>query len=226
MNEKKLKKYFLLVILIIILLIIYGIYLLANRNEKVVKDSSKNIVYTYYENSDYNQKIPNVNINKLDKKINDSIIEFTNNFKDSKTASISYQYSLSGNILSLLITVEDSKYEGSPDVSFKSYIIDLKKLKILNDDQVLKLFAIDKKTVVDEINNRFKKYYEEEIDKKIISNMTYKEYMDKRNLNNIGDNIYLYIEDAKLNVYLDYNSFVAEEKTYYLANIGYKFEIS
>lgn len=225
MNEKKLKKYFLLVILIIILLIIYGVYLLTN-NEKIVKDSSKNIVYTYYENSDYNQKIPNVNINKLDKKINDSIIEFTNNFKDSKTASISYQYSLSGNILSLLITVEDSKYEGSPDVSFKSYIIDLKKLKILNDNQVLKLFDTDKKSVVEEMDNRFKKYYKEEIDKKIISNMTYKEYMDKRNLNNIGDNIYLYIEDAKLNVYLDYNLFIAEEKTYYLANIGYKFEMS
>ena len=59
MDNKKLKIWFILIIVFIIALIVYGIYLLLN-NSNVVLDKSKDIVYTYYENSDYNQQIPNI----------------------------------------------------------------------------------------------------------------------------------------------------------------------
>ena len=92
MENKKLKVYFSLVILIIICLIVYGLYVLFYRNDSVILDSSKDIVYTSYENEEYNQKIPNINIKKLSTQINNSIEEFTKEYKDVKTVTISYHY--------------------------------------------------------------------------------------------------------------------------------------
>ena len=226
MDNKKLKIWFILIIVFIIALIVYGIYLLLN-NSNVVLDKSKDIVYTYYENSDYNQQIPNINVKKISEQVNSSIMDFTNNYKDNKTCSISYHYQVSGNILSLFIEVEDSKYEGASDVSFKSYIINLKKLKLLTDDEVLKLFDLDKEIVVKAIDDKFKNYYQEEINKNIInSKITYQEYMNKRGISNLENNLYLDINDSKLNVYVDYNAFLAEEKQFYLSDVGYAFEFN
>ncbi len=225
MENKKLKVYFSLVILIIICLIVYGLYALLYRNDSVILDSSKDIVYTSYENEEYNQKIPNINIKKLSTQINNSIEEFTKEYKDVKTVTISYHYQVNGNILSLFITVQDHQYEGAPDVSFKSYIVNLKKLKLLSDDEVLELFDLDKETITRAIDTRFKEYYQDEITKKVISSdMTYQEYIEKRGLSDLGSNLYLDIKDSKLNVYVDYNAFIAEERQYYLAKVGYIFE--
>ncbi|MBR2678697.1 MAG: hypothetical protein IKE63_04690 [Bacilli bacterium] len=223
MNDKKVKVYLLITIFSILVLIGYGIYLLID-NDDVILDSSKEIIYTAYENKDYNQQIPYVNIKKVSNQINNSIDEYIVNYKDKQAINISYHYQINGNVLSLMIIVEDYSFEGAPNVSFKSYNINLKKLRVLTDDEVLKLFDLTKVEVSNSIENRFKKYYEDEITKGIITNMSYEEYMTKRELSNLKDDIYLYIKDSKLNVYLDYNSFLSEEKIYYLADVGYIFE--
>lgn len=225
MKEKNIKKYLLISIILIIGILIYGVYLLMNRNSNVILDSSKEIVFTSYENEEYDQKIPNVNIKKISNDINNSINDFVEEYKDIKTNTITYHYQVNGNILSLFIIVEDNSIEGASDVTFKSYNINLNKLKVLTDTEVLDLFDLDKQVIVNEIDKRFKSYYEDEINKSIISSdMTYQEYMNKRGLSNLKDNLYFDINKGKLNVYVDYNSFLAEEKIYYLANIGYVFE--
>ena len=38
--------------------------------------------------------------------------------------------------------------------------------------------------------------------------------------------IYLDIKDSKLNIYLDYDAFLSEEKEYYLSEVGYVFEVN
>lgn len=225
MKEKNIKIYLLVSIALIIGLAIYGVYLLMNRNGNVILDSSKEIVFTSYDNEEYNQHIPNVNIKRIGNDINNSINDFVVKYKDVKTNTITYHYQVNGNILSLFIIVEDNSLEGASDVTFKSYNIDLNKLKVLSDEEVLDLFDLDKQVIVNEIDKKFKNYYNDEKSKNIISsNMTYQEYMNKRGLSNLKDNLYFDINKGKLNVYVDYNSFLAEEKVYYLANVGYVFE--
>lgn len=225
MKEKNIKIYLLVSIALIIGLAIYGVYLLMNRNGNVILDSSKEIVFTSYDNEEYNQHIPNVNIKRIGNDINNSINDFVVKYKDVKTNTITYHYQVNGNILSLFIIVEDNSLEGASDVTFKSYNIDLNKLNVLSDEEVLDLFDLDKQVIVNEIDKKFKNYYNDEKSKNIISsNMTYQEYMNKRGLSNLKDNLYFDINKGKLNVYVDYNSFLAEEKVYYLANVGYVFE--
>ena len=224
MKESKIRIYLLIAGVLVLGLIVYGIVSLRQTRKLSLIDSNKEIVYTNYENEDYDQKVPALNTTFLAKDINNSITEFVNPYLEKKSVHIDYHYQVNGNILSLLIEVKDYESEGAPEVAFKSYIINLQKKKVLTDEETLKLFNLSQEFVTDSINKRFEEYYEDEISKNIIPNMTYQEYMTKRGLVDLANNITLDINKSKLNVYVDYNALLSEEKDYYLADVGYIFE--
>ncbi len=218
--------YLYIVILLIILLIIYGIFQILNTNKTILLDNNKDIVYNKIENKDLNQYVPNINIKEISTTINNDIDTFTNPYLNNKAVEITNNYEINGNILSLIIIITDFSNE-IPDYTFKSYIIDLSKLKILTEDEYLSMFNTNKDYIHNYINNIFSKYYKEELTNKIIdSSTTYNNYLKLRELTNLDKSITYYIEKGNLVVYLDYNIYSEKETSFYLEDVSYKFYVN
>ena len=63
-------------------------------------------------------------------------------------------------------------------ITFKSFIINLKKLQILDNDNILKLYNTNIDNVVNMLDKQFKEYYDDEISKGIIDkSVTYDNYL-------------------------------------------------
>ena len=216
-----------IIILIIFIIFIYGIQLLfSNKSTNdLLIDKSKDIVYTSYENTEYEKEVPSLNIINISDEVNNSINEFVKSYISKKANRISYHYQINGNILSLFTIIEDFQVEGSADVHYLSYIIDLKKLKILTNKEILDMFQTDEGSLIEVLNNNFKSYYETEKNKKIIPiDMSYEEYLTSHEITNFSDQMYYDISDSKLKIYLDYNQWTSYETENYLTNVGYIFE--
>ena len=226
MKKKKYKNYFYLTIILLILLIGYGIYVIQNNNKNVIIDSSKDIVFTVYKSTSYKQEVPNINIKKLNNNINNEINKLVEPYLEKENVSIEYKYNINGNILSLIIIISETKDESAPKLYFKTYNINLKKLKVLSDKEVLNLFDTNKSKITKGINEIFTNYYNEELKYNIIPNMTYQEYLKMRKLDNINDKLYFYISNNNLEVFVQYNIFSEIEKSFYLENVGYSFYLN
>ena len=226
MKKKKYKNYFYLTIILLILLIGYGIYVIQNNNKNVIIDSSKDIVFTIYKSTSYKQEVPNINIKKLNNNINNEINKLVEPYLEKENVSIEYKYNINGNILSLIIIISETKDESAPNLYFKTYNINLKKLKVLSDKEVLNLFDTNKSKITKGINEIFTNYYNEELEYNIIPNMTYQEYLKMRKLDNINDKLYFYISNNNLEVFVQYNIFSEVEKSFYLEDVGYSFNLN
>ena len=222
-KDSNYKKYLYLIFILIFLIVSFGIYKLSNTNKSPLLDKNKEIVYLYYNNDELDQKVPAVNIKNISNNINNSINEFANKYLD-KEYNIDYHYNISGNILSLLIIVSDYSREGSPDYTFRSYIINIKELKVLNNEEILDLFNINMDNLVNKLNSQFMDYYNDEINKDIIDkNISYEDYLKSHEINNFNDQIYFDVVNSKLEVYIDFNEFASIEKNYYFNDIGHIF---
>lgn len=226
MKKKKYKNYFYLTIILLILLIGYGIYVIQNNNKNVIIDSSKDLVFTVYKSTSYKQEVPNINIKKLNNNINNEINKLVEPYLEKENVSIEYKYNINGNILSLIIIISETKDESAPNLYFKTYNINLKKLKVLSDKEVLNLFDTNKSKITKGINEIFTNYYNEELKYNIIPNMTYQEYLKMRKLDNINDKLYFYISNNNLEVFVQYNIFSEVEKSFYLEDVGYSFNLN
>ena len=223
-KKKDYKQYFYLIIVLISLLVFFGIYKLMNSNKNPILDNSKEIVYLYYNNEEYNHKVPAVNIKKISNEINNSINEFVNPYIDKEYVSIDYHYNISGNILSLFIIVSDYEREGAPNYSFKSFIVNLKELKILDTNSILKLFNTDIDSIVNKLDNEFKNFYNDEVNKNIIdSSVTYEKYLKLHEIDSFYDQINFDIVNSELVICLDYNEYAEIENEYYFKDIGHVF---
>ena len=145
---------------------------------------------------------------------------------EKENVSIEYKYNINGNILSLIIIISETKDESAPNLYFKTYNINLKKLKVLSDKEVLNLFDTNKSKITKGINEIFTNYYNEELKYNIIPNMTYQEYLKMRKLDNINDKLYFYISNNNLEVFVQYNIFSEVEKSFYLEDVGYSFNLN
>lgn len=226
-KKKQYKKYLHIVIVLILILLVYGIYLLISNNKNVINDTSKDIVFTSYESTEYEQEVPNINIKKISNSINNEINMFVKPYIEKENSLIEYHYNVSGNILSLIIAITETKNESVPDIKFKTYNINLRQLKVLSDSEVLSLFDTDANQITNKINNIFNKYYNEELNNNIIpKTMTYEDYLKIRDLNNINNKIYYYINNSRLETYVAYNIYSEEETSFYLEEVGYSFYIN
>ena len=228
-SKNKVYGYFVFTIVFIAILLIYGIYLLCNKTDtnSLLINKSYDVVYTSYEDKDYEKQIPALNIKGISKDINTNINNFVNPYLDKMTNKIYYNYEINGNILSLIIIVENYEIEGPADYKYMSYIIDLKELDVLSNDEVYKLFGLNEEYLIRVLNDKFKSYYDDSIKKNIIkSNITYNKYLQLHEISNFKDQMYCYISKGKLHIYLDYNEWPSNETINYFANIGHDFEIA
>ena len=227
-NKKKSneKLYIFGTVLLLIVIFIYGMFLLTKNDNDILLDNTKTIVYTSYENKDLEKSVPAINVKKVSEELNNNISQLVTPYLNKENNKVYYKYQVNGNILSLIVIVEDFAVEGTLDVKFETYNIDLVKLKVLSNDEVLKMFGLDINYIDKVLNDKFKLFYEEGIKSNSIDrNISYEEYLRMHNISSFRDNIYLYINNSKLNVYLDYDFWADKEAGSFLASIGYVFEV-
>ena len=227
-SKNKLYAYMVFAIIAIFILLIYGISLLSNRNDtkSLLIDKKHDIVYTSYENKEYDKQVPAVNIKDISNDINVNINNFVEPYIDKMTNKIYYNYQINGNILSLIVILENYEIEGPADVRYMAYTIDLKELKVLSNEDIYNLFGFNEEYLLRVLDNNFKSYYKDAKNKKIFdSSISYEEYLRLHEITNFRDQIYCYIDNGKLNVYLDYNEWASNETEDYFVSIGHVFVV-
>ena len=186
LNNKK--TIILIAILLIAAILSYGIIKYNNHNYDNLKiDKTKNFVYT--SNS--------IEI------INKDIDKFLDSFTEDNI-EMKYEYDINGEILSLVLKVEDhSLAQRATITSFKSYNINIKTSELLTNEKVLDLFNTTEENIEKIIKKETKEYYNNLVDNKILSinECNYNCYIKDRNIDNYLDEIELYIRDGNLIVF-------------------------
>lgn len=193
-------------ILISVMLVIFYIQK-NNENFRNIKiDKNKEIVYSKIvnEETNYTKYVPYINI-KFDiaNNINNEIDEFvSNNLNDSKS-TISYEYNISGDYLSVVVKIEDYNNNVGPDTSFKTYVINLKTKELLNNMDILTMFNIDEIDVASIIESDFRNYYNDIVDEGYYKSIKcdYNCFLKNRKVSNYLENVNYYINNGDLIAY-------------------------
>lgn len=193
-------------ILISVMLVIFYIQK-NNENFRNIKiDKNKEIVYSKIvnEETNYTKYVPYINI-KFDiaNYINNEIDEFvSNNLNDSKS-TISYEYNISGDYLSVVVKIEDYNNNVGPDTSFKTYVINLKTKELLNNMDILTMFNIDEIDVASIIESDFRNYYNDIVDEGYYKSIKcdYNCFLKNRKVSNYLENVNYYINNGDLIAY-------------------------
>ncbi|MBQ8193459.1 MAG: hypothetical protein IJZ46_05260 [Bacilli bacterium] len=151
----------------ILLIIIYFAYSNVDPYNKVKIDKRLEIIYPVYEKDDY--IVPAININDENINIiNQEIVNKANTYLAKKGSSISYNYSISGEIISLAIQyVELDKFE-RPIVSFDTYNINVLKKHVLSDEEILSKLSVSEEEIYNIVSSKFREFYKDEVDKKVL----------------------------------------------------------
>jgi len=205
------KRNLMIVFSVICIVLLIAFYILKNRGvdySYMKEDKSKQIVYTSITQTDddvFKKEIPYLNINKdFAKNINSEINDYTSPLKNEEHATISYNYDINGDVLSLLVKMVNYSDETGPKIYFKGYNINLKTKNIVTDQELLDLFGYDYNDVEISIANKFQKYYQEMLEKKyyVEDECDYDCFLnDYREVENYLDDIVFYVKNGDLYVY-------------------------
>lgn len=193
-------------ILAIVFLIAFYFFQSHFMNYSSIKiDSNEYLVYTKYsyEKDGFSITLPYINIIGEDSKaINDSIDMFYSHYSSNPYCNITYEYSIQGNILSVLLKAFD--YQGTiPDITFQSYQFHLKRLSLISDDELLSMFSITKDDVKNAILNKFQYFYEQILSEGYYTEeeCSYSCFMEYRGVSSYLDNVSYYVRDGTLFAY-------------------------
>lgn len=141
------------------------------------------------------------------------VSEYNSHIKEAYEASIeieentvTYQYTITKNILFLLIKFSYYDEETQEmETTYRSFNIDLKKGKLLQNDDVLKRYGYTKDDISKTVENTFKKYYTKGVDTGYIdgkmcdfSCFLYNHLVDE---NDFTSGVSLYFENDSLVIY-------------------------
>lgn len=227
-NNNKIIMFSIIVFLIIAFLIWYAFSDKGSENFNNMKiDSSEYLVYTGNEldSGSYKQYIPFVNIKgEIGELINNNIVEYVNSFTNDNTC-ITYEYDLSGNVLSILLKVEDhSIADRATLLYFRSYNINLKHKEILSNETLFSYFNVSSSMVLNNYNHQLEEYY-----KKLVSNNSINSnecdfncFYNNREFTNDLDDAEYYVKEGKLFVYKPYVHYSLDNND----EITYGFQVS
>lgn len=193
LNKKQLILFFSFSILSIVLIIIYAFILNGDPYSSVKTDKKLDIVYSVYDKNNY--LVPSININDESIfTINQNIIDKSNTYLNKKGSSISYNYNISGEVLSLAIQyVELDKFE-RPIVSFDTYNINILNKHILSDEEILSKINVSEDEIYNIVSSKFREFYKDEVDKNVLDGeCDYECFLCMRGIEDDK-----YIEDRKL----------------------------
>ena len=208
---EKNKKIIIIIVVITLVLLSTFIYLLNNKKynySKLLENQNYDIVYNK-ENTG-NDKVPYVNLTGDSiKKINQEIASLYEYYLIFSPDGFDYNYSVSDSILSIIITAHIIQPESDNyNILYKSYNIELKKLKLLTDDEILKRFKITNKDMEYYLYNKYLNMYYDLIDKKYFTEEQYsfKTFLENKNLNNLLEDNNYYINNNHLEIYKYFNN--------------------
>ena len=194
-------------VFLIIFIITFALISRGEDNYKKIKiDKNKFIIYTKYQTKkgNYVQYIPFVNIKSSTVDlVNQDIDLFMEDFKDQDNCVISYQYNISGIVMSILLKAVDYNTEYAPRVYFRSYNINLSNQEVINNDSLLALFNTDYANVSGIIENRFKYYYQDIVNNEYYASdeCDYNCFLKYREVDDYLENVSYYVENGDLYAY-------------------------
>ena len=200
-------------IIITIFLIVYFINNKKYNYINLLENNSLDIVYSVIDNS--KDKVPRININNnLIKDINQEIDSLYENYLLYSPNGFSYNYNISRNILSIIIVAHVIQPEQTHyDNIYKSYNIDLNKMKNLSNEDILNLYNITEEKMEFYLYHKFLNYYNKLIESKYFTEeqCDFNNFLEEKNVDNLLDDNNYYINNNHLelykyfNIYTDYN---------------------
>ncbi len=207
-----------IIIIVVVLLILISIFLLLIKNKKFNYNnllSNKDLDIVYPKVNTETDKVPNININnEVINNINKDIDNIYEDYLIFSAGSFSYNYNVSKDTLSLIITAYITRPESNNlDIIYKSYNVDLKKMKLLTDKDILDKFNITEEKMNYYLSNKFFNYYSDLINNNYFTQeqCDFKCFLESKNVENLLDNNNYYINNNHLelyksfNIYTDYN---------------------
>ncbi len=222
---------FIVSLLVVFVLVVFVISSLLKKEKvydykKIIKESGYDIVYPIKSEKD-DTKIPVINIeNENIKKVNSEIIELYEFYVLEKGNKFSYKYSVSEDILSLLITLK-SEVLGNTYLNYKSYIIDLGKLDVMSTEEILNKFNVDKDDLNYFLINKFLNYYTDMVDKKILSKneCDFDCFIKQCNFEDFMEANSYYVNKNHLEVYKFFNIYNEYDYDSYFTEDSFRFVI-
>lgn len=220
-NLKQLLPIFLAIIAIIGIILFY-IYNQKRENYGDIKIyQNEPIVMTRYNNnnSKYPVVVPFININTdTVESLNTEILNYAQEYAKKKTNAVTYEYEISGDVLSILVKAINNNTGGAPKAEYRAYNFNLETLERINDDELLELFGVDYKTVEKIIENKFKYYYADEVKTGYITKeeCDYNCFLKLRHIDNYLDEACFYVKSGSLIAYRTFiiHSILGEENYY------------
>lgn len=201
--------------------------------EKIIP--SKDYVYTVEKQEnvtreDEYDEIPYINLDgDKYKEINQEIVNNYQKLKNTFEYDYSYQYSISKNILSIIIFSKYIKEEGVFSVeSYKSYNIDLSEDKVLSDDELLEKYKLTKENLNSLLRARFEAYYKDTVREGYYTEeeCSYECFIKNRGLTpSYLDGVSLYVENNDLYAYKYFYKDSDYDEGKYFDSIDYKIVI-
>lgn len=193
--------------LVLIILVIVFFYIRKQyENFNYIKANKNNyLVYTVKStDGTYPKNIPYLNI-KTDvaKSVNSDIDSFLLDYKENKMASISYEYDINGDILSLIIKVVDYDTDYAPEVYFRSYNYNLKESNIISDLELLELFNTNEAVVEEKIESKLEGYYEDILDDEYYDEKecNFECFLKYRQIDDYLDDVVYFVKNGNLIAY-------------------------
>lgn len=227
-KKKDLMLFLVLSVVSILLIIIYYAYSSGDPYNKVKIDKRLEIIYPVYEKDNY--IVPAININDENINIiNQEIVNKANTYLSKKGSSISYNYSISGEVISLAIQyVELDKYE-RPIVSFDTYNINVLKKHVLTDEEILSKLSVSENEIYNIVSSKFREFYNDEVNKKILDGeCNYECFLFMRGIENENytEDRKLYLNDGDLYVLKSFDIYSPFSEEKYFTFNDYLFQIT
>ena len=215
------------------LLVVFNVYFYMNRSNintdyYGIKESNNFIVYTRYTRTykEITTIVPYINLrSSIIGDLNQEIADMANNYLRNDNNVITYDYKISGDILSVVIQI-NCYDDYLPKVIFRTYNINLEDKRLLEDQEILDLYGINTEHVASKIRERFEYFFRDEREKKIFDEeCDFKCFLYMRGVDNYTDNIYYYVDNSKLYVYKEFNIYSIYKEEKYFENSDFKIEI-
>lgn len=244
-KRKKAKKhkennlFFIFIFIAVCLIIFLFVYLLFNFSSigYISKsNSNKNYVYTVkkvknvYQDDTYDE-VPRINLNgKNIENINKRILLNYEQVSQKIEYNYEYQFSVSKNILSLLVSYGYylDENDNEPTRNFETINIDLRTGSILSSDDILNKFHLTRKSVNDYLGVKFYDIYNGLIDYKYFTKKQcdYSCFLKNRQISdNYLNGLSLYVEDGSLIGYKFFYTYSIYNEQDYFKIDDYKFII-
>ena len=225
------KKLIIAIIIISIIIISVIIFLINNKKYNythLLENRDYDIVYTKTNTNIDNVPYININNDSINK-INQEIESIYQNYLIFSPNGFNYSYSVSGNILSVIITAQVVHPESTHyDIIYKSYNIDLANLKVLTNKEILDKYNISEDKMKYYLYNKFLNYYNDLILNKYFTEKEcdFNSFLESKNIDFMLDDFNFYINNKHLELYMYFNIFTKYKEENYFNEDSFHFIIT